>query len=235
MLRLLFLFIIYVMPFAAMSDRHIDHAATEEQTVIYLLMSTFDAGETRTEGFSLDATGNINAAVWTDQHQLLGVADNQGFQQSSYRALMNALPNLQTPKTNDDEMPSSPPVLTAELIFSNKNTGHQSFVYLDNIPDVITQFLDRCRSAITFKPQPSGFYLWAIPAPSKLDSADVIVSKESNSDLARSITQALSQSSVVIPAEATVSQFLTGNKQYRSRFIARLDDGFAYFGILKIN
>lgn len=201
---------------------------------IQILLSTYDAGTTITDGFILTSAGTLKHASWNDQNILVGLADSVYLGAAAYRDALESLATIQMPtsETAEHDISPSPPVLTAELVIPC-SAGNHYLVFTDELPAPFTRLIDNWRSIALLHTAKPGQYLWAVSAPDNLSVPDITISgKERRDILATEVAAIFSSDAVVVPSSHDYRSFLTGGRKYRSRFVARLKSGFAYFGIL---
>lgn len=196
------------------------------------MVGTFDAGLTTTDSFRFTPAGDLSHASWTDQNVLLGLSTAVHLGSSVYKAAKNEFSSFKPSPAKPVEALPSPPVLTIEIVVPGPD-GDRFLVYRNEMPDALKQILQRWRAATPLQAAASGRYVWAIPALLDSGPEDLTISTAGrHAALQTGVMEALAGPYLVVPSVGDLNDFLVGGRNYRSRFIARLEHGFAYFGIL---
>lgn len=234
MLRTLFAIVVFLtLPCGVMGCSGCDQSSWQPGYV-QVLVGRYDAGLTTIDGFRLTASGDLSHASWSDQNILLGMSHATSLGDSAFAAVKDQLATLEPQPVDPPDALPPPPVLTVEMIVPGRQ-GKRYLVYRNEIPETLVRILQDWRKTAPLQKASAGHYVWAMPvlaAPGLVDLS--IPDKDHSETLAGDVSKALMGAHLVVPAVGDVAGFMVGGREYRSRFVAKLDGEFAYFGVLAV-
>lgn len=216
-----------VLPGAALAS-----CDTRDDGTIDLVMGRLDAGVYLREGFRISPDGTLSRALWNDRNELLGLSapvtlGTQGFKSAQSKVSRTRPRHAAVP--TDGTIPS-PPTFTIEIAYLDRGKAH--FVFRNAATPALSELIEAWRGAAPLTPPPRGSYIWSILAPDNPGPADLDLGAAGcGGGLGPHLAQALDAATMVSSAGPASGPFLKTHPG-RSRFIADLPAGHAYFGIL---
>ncbi|MEQ8342616.1 MAG: hypothetical protein RID15_11765 [Marinovum algicola] len=227
-LPLFFLIFSLVIPGAALAA-----CETRDTRSIDVVIGQLDAGSYLREGFRISPDGTLSRALWNDGNNLLGRSQLVDLGVEAYQSALADISRTQPRHAmvpNDGTIPS-PPTFTVEIAYLEPG-GKTRFVFRIAATPALSGLIEAWRGAAPVSAPPSGNYIWSILAPNNPGRADLALSADGcGGDIEKNLAEALGGSHIVTRTDSAFRGFVETNPG-RSRFIADLPDGHAYFGIL---
>ncbi|WP_417525327.1 hypothetical protein [Marinovum sp.] len=205
---------------------------TRNDGTIDLVMGQLDAGVYRREGFRISPDGTLSRALWNDRNELLGLSAPATLGAQAFKSAQGKMSRTRPRHAavpTDGTIPS-PPTFTIEIAYFDR--GKTRFVFRNAATPALSELIEAWRAAAPLSRPPRGTYLWSILAPDNPGPADLDLGTAScGGGLGPDLAQALDAATMVAQAGPASGPFLKTHPG-RSRFIADLPAGHAYFGIL---
>ncbi len=194
-----------------------------------ITLSRSDMPFTFTDAYRLHADGVLDFASWSSQREVQGVAGPVRLSESGARSFRAIATRRFTGTASDERAGRAAEGL--EVGAYTAAGAAQSAT--DAVPDDVRGFLGSLKAKLPVTAAAPGTYVWTRPvAYSPLVDLD-LAQGGCDGPVARAVADGLTAPRLLVPLASGAERYLTGDLSGRMEFVARLDSGFAAFGILR--
>lgn len=193
-------------------------------------MSHSDMPHTFTDAYRLHSDGMLEYAGWSDQRQVIEVADPVRLSdsgQESFRALVNR----RFDGTGNTDIAGRPASGIEVSAFAGGKTVHSA---ASGDVEEAVEFVASLKSKLPARAPGAGIYVWTKPISfSPLVDLD-LGQDDCSGDVARAVVEGLTGPRLLAPVKGGgAERYLSGDLSARMEFVAKLTSGYAAFGVLR--
>lgn len=197
---------------------------------VQITISQLDAGEQTFEAFRILRNGRVEWARWNSSGLLLNYMESVEVGRDTFDRIVssNIFQNSSYQSQNEDVL--GHPAYRLEI--TTLTQSGIGAVFMHEMPNDLATLVQDIKHRAVAAPVQPGWYVWTQPYP--LDgNADVDLSEpRCNSVVAKALSEAVTTGRLIVLAEDSIRDYISGQRKSRTTFVARLAEGDLRFGVL---